>query len=71
MFVNQVQMLCSNSRAKVRTNLLAVALLIKVIAEFRPLMGTALIGIINLLKDSDVRVRLACVKVLSNLSAEG
>jgi hypothetical protein len=42
-----------------------------IIAEFRPLMETALGDIVNLLKDSDNSVRVACMKALSNLSKQG
>jgi hypothetical protein len=48
-----------------------VPFVIIIIAEFRPLMGTALTGIANLLKDSSSHVRGICAKVLSKLSESG
>jgi HEAT repeat protein len=43
----------------------------EVIAEFRPSIGTILPAIINLLKDSESIVRVACAEALSTLSEQG
>jgi hypothetical protein len=47
---------------------LGLALLIKIIAEFRPLMGTALAEIIELAKDGNWRVSWAAAEALLTLS---
>ena len=47
---------------------LLLALLISIIAEYRPLIGTAIPEFITLLKDSDVYVRMAATDALSKLS---
>jgi Armadillo/beta-catenin-like repeat len=52
-------------------NLLVVALLIKVIAEFRPLIVTAIPKLVALLKDSDIDVCGACTVALWKLSEQG
>jgi HEAT repeat protein len=48
-----------------------VALLITIIAEFRPLIATAIQEFVNLLKDSDGVVRWAGKDTLSHLSEQG
>ena len=42
-----------------------------IVAEFRPLMGTALTEIVSSLKDNTSDVRGACAKAVSKLSEEG
>ena len=48
-----------------------VALLMTIIAEFRPLIATAIPEFVNLLKDSNVAVRWAGKDTLSQLSEQG
>ena len=43
-------------------------MLIGIIAEFRPLIGTAIPEVITFLKDSDGDVRMAATDALSKLS---
>ena len=43
-------------------------MLISIIAEFRPSIGTAIPELITLLKDSDVDVQMAATDALSKLS---
>ena len=48
-----------------------VFFVIIIVAEFRPLMGTALTEIVSSLRDDASDVRGACAKALSKLSEEG
>ena len=52
-------------------NLVVLALFIKIIAEFRPLIVTAIPELLTLLKDSDISVRKAYVAALSKFSEQG
>jgi HEAT repeat protein len=52
-------------------DLLVLALFIKIIAEFRPSIVTAMPNLLTLLKDSDIGVCKACVTALSKFSEQG
>ena len=53
------------------TKLFNVALLIAIIAEFRPLIATAILEFVKLLKDSDEVVRWGAKNTLSQFSEQG
>ena len=52
-------------------NLLILALFIKIIAEFRPSIVTAIPELLTLLQDGDIDVCKACVTALSKFSEQG
>jgi HEAT repeat protein len=60
-----------SEQGKTVNHLSDVALLMTIIAEFRPLIATAIPEFVNLLKDSDVAVRWGGKNTLSQLSEQG
>jgi HEAT repeat len=65
-------MLCRKLSKQGKTAQLSdVALLMTMLAEFRPLIGSAIPEILELLKDTEWEVRLAGVNALSQLSEHG